>query len=246
MKIVFVYLGMVFFVRKYPEIGQLDKDILVKNAPRRNQEVIVLDTSSLIDGRVADICDTKFLGGMLVVPHFVLTELQNIADSSDSHRRARGRRGLDVVKHMQDNPDIKLKLFEKDYPDIPTVDEKIIALSKDISGKVLTTDFNLNKLASLQGVDVLNVNDLASSLRPVALPGDTMSIYIVKDGKEKDQGVGFLDDGTMVVVEDGRKLMGKGKPTEVTVASILQTSSGRMIFARHKERNTGHHSPSHN
>jgi uncharacterized protein YacL len=239
-QIVLAYLGMILFVRKYPEVGQLDRDILIRSGVGRTQDVKVLDTSSLIDGRVADICDTYFLTGTLVVPHFVLNELQNIADSSDPNRRARGRRGLDVLKHLQESSNIKLNLFEKDFPDLNTVDAKVVQLAKDLSARVLTTDFNLNKVASLQGVTVLNVNDLAGALRPVALPGDNMNIFIVKEGKEREQGIGYLDDGTMVVVEEGRRFISKGKPVEVVVSSILQTSSGRMVFARPRERGGSH------
>lgn len=224
-------LGTIVAIRKFPELDTLDKDILALGK-RRGVEVKVLDTSAIIDGRVTDICDTHFLAGTLVVPRFVLNELHRLADSADNLRRARGRRGLDILARLQENPDIPLKIMDRDVPDIEEVDAKVVRLAKELGGKVLTTDFNLNKIAALEGIQCLNVNDLATALKPVVLPGESMAIFVMKEGKEREQGVGYLDDGTMVVVEDGRRHI--GKRIELAVSSILQTSAGRMIFGRPK------------
>ena len=169
----------------------------------------------------------------------MLKELQAIADASDPIKRARGRRGLDILKRLQEHPDLQVKVYEKDYPEISDVDGKLVSLAKELSAAILTTDFNLNKVASLQGVLVLNVNDLSNALKPAVLPGEAMTIFVAKEGKEREQGIGYLDDGTMVVVEEGRRLV--GKKVEVTVASVLQTSAGRMIFT--KSRNGGGSAP---
>jgi len=206
----------------------LDRDIFKKGARKRSTEIIILDTSAIIDGRIADIAETKFISAVLVLPRFVLEELQRLADSSDTHKRMRARRGLDVIAQLQKMPDISLKIFEKDFPDVKEVDKKLLLLGKDLQAKIITTDFNLNKVATLQGVTVLNINDLSNALKPVYLPGETMMIFPVKEGKEQHQAVGYLDDGTMVVIENGRKFI--GKRIEVLVSSILQTSSGRMVF----------------
>ncbi|HRY29885.1 MAG TPA: hypothetical protein P5079_07585 [Elusimicrobiota bacterium] len=232
--VVFAYLGLAIFVRKRSELELLDRDLIVKGSKKKLSNTHVVDTSVLIDGRIADVCETKFLGGTLVVPRFVLSELQHIADSSDSNRRARGRRGMEILSRLQENPDVPVKIFDKDFADIKEVDSKLVALSKDLGAKILTTDFNLNKIASLQGVVVLNINDLANALKPVVLPGESMSVFVVKEGKEREQGVGYLDDGTMVVVEDGRRFI--GHKLNVMVTSILQTSAGRMIFTKSKDR----------
>ena len=197
---------------------------------RRGAELKVVDSSAIIDGRIMDICETKFLTGTLVVPRFVLVELQGLADSPDTLKRARGRRGLDILARLQENPEIPVRIMDKEYPGIPDVDGRVVRLAKDLGGRVLTTDFNLNKIAALESVICLNVNDLALSLKPVVLPGESMSVFIMKEGKEKEQGIGYLDDGTMVVVEDGKKFI--GKRLEVGVTSILQTSAGRMIFGK--------------
>jgi uncharacterized protein YacL len=193
----------------------------------------ILDTSVIIDGRISDVCEAGFLEGAFIVPQFILQELQYIADSQDATKRARGRRGLDVLHKIQKMSNITVKIIDEDFPKIKEVDAKLVALGKMMSAKIITNDFNLNKVAQLQGVAVLNINELANSLKPVVLPGETMRVFVLKEGKEYNQGVAYLDDGTMVVVENGRRLMGKN--IEVTVTSVLQTTAGRMIFAKAKE-----------
>ena len=195
---------------------------------KRNTKVI--DTSAIIDGRIADIAETGFLEGTLIIPEFVLRELQMVADSSDSSKRQRGRRGLDVLQRMRGNPQITVQIAEEDYPHIKEVDLKLIELARQLEAKIVTNDFNLNKVAQVRGVAVLNINDLANSLRPVVLPGEKMRVVIMKEGKEYDQGVGYLDDGTMVVVDHARRLIGRS--VEICVTSVLQTASGKMIFGR--------------
>jgi uncharacterized protein YacL len=190
----------------------------------------VLDTSVIIDGRIADICETGFLEGTLVAPQFVLRELQQVADSSDSLKRNRGRRGLDILQKMQKMANVSVQIVETDFPDIREVDLKLIELARKLGGKIVTNDFNLNKVAQLRGVPVLNINELANSLKPVVLPGEMMKVFIIKEGKEAGQGVGYLDDGTMVVVDQARKAL--GKTIEVGVTSVLQTTAGKMIFCR--------------
>jgi uncharacterized protein YacL len=190
----------------------------------------ILDTSSIIDGRIADIAETGFLEGALIIPEFVLRELQMVADSSDSSKRQRGRRGLDVLQRMRSNPQLTVQISEEDYPHIREVDMKLLELARQLDAKVVTNDFNLNKVAQVRGVAVLNINDLANSLRPVVLPGEKMRIVVLKEGKEFDQGVGYLDDGTMVVVDHARRLIGRS--VEVSVTSVLQTASGKMIFGK--------------
>lgn len=227
------YLGMVVAIRKKDEVDLLDKNIFVPSTKKRAQEVLILDTSVIIDGRILDICDAKFLSGRLIVPRFVLNELHALADSADTIKRQRGRRGLDILTRLQEMPENAVTLFEKDFPDLREVDAKLVELAKELAAKVVTTDFNLNKIASLQNVRVFNINDLANVLKAVVLPGESMNVFVVKEGKERDQGVAYLDDGTMVVVEDGRRFV--GKKAEVMVASILQTSAGRMIFTKPKE-----------
>ena len=199
-------------------------------AMETNQKI--LDTSVIIDGRIADICETGFIEGTLIVPQFILQELQHIADSADSLRRARGRRGLDILHRMQKMSNIDVKIVEEDFPQIKEVDAKLVALAKMLDAKVLTNDFNLNKVAALQGVTVLNINELANALKPVVLPGETMRVFVLKEGKEHNQGVAYLDDGTMVVVENGRRFIGKN--IDVSVTSVLQTTAGRMIFSKPK------------
>ncbi len=193
----------------------------------------VLDTSVIIDGRVADICKTGFLEGTLVVPHFVLRELQQIADSADSAKRNRGRRGLDVLEKIKSVPGVTVQIVEKDYPDVKEVDLKLIELAKELTAKIVTNDFNLNKVSQLRGVEVLNINELANALKPVVLPGEMMKVFILKEGKEYNQGVAYLDDGTMVVVDNARRMIGKTIATQVT--SVLQTTAGKMIFGRFPE-----------
>jgi uncharacterized protein YacL len=195
----------------------------------------LLDTSVVIDGRIADVCEAGFIDGVFIVPQFILQELQYIADSQDSMKRARGRRGLDILHRIQKMSAITVRIVEEDFPKIKEVDAKLVALARLLNAKIITNDFNLNKVAQLQGVAVLNINELANALRPVVLPGEIMRIFVLKEGKEYNQGVAYLDDGTMVVVENGRKHM--GKTIEVIVTSVLQTTAGRMIFARAKEEN---------
>lgn len=223
-------LGVMIAIQKRSELELLDRDLIVKGGKKKSLTTYLVDTSVLIDGRIADICDTKFVAGTLVVPRFILRELQAVADSGDGAKRARGRRGLDILARLQENADLPVKLFDKDFPDIKEVDSKLVALAKDLGARVLTTDFNLNKVAALQGITVLNVNDLANALKPVVLPGEPMTLFVLKEGKEREQGVAYLDDGTMVVVEDGRRAI--GQKVKVSVTSILQTSAGRLIFAK--------------
>ncbi|GIP36232.1 PIN/TRAM domain-containing protein [Paenibacillus sp. J2TS4] len=196
------------------------------------EEHKILDTSVIIDGRIADICKTGFIEGILVIPEFVLEELQHIADSSDLLKRNRGRRGLDILNKIQKELEVKVLIYEGDFEDISEVDSKLVRLAKLLRGKVITNDFNLNKVCELQGVSVLNINDLANAVKPVVLPGEEIMIQIIKDGKEYGQGVAYLDDGTMIVVEGGREYI--GMTMEVMVTSVLQTSAGRMIFAKPK------------
>jgi len=199
---------------------------------RGPEEHKILDTSVIIDGRIADICKTGFLEGVLVIPEFVLEELQHIADSSDLLKRNRGRRGLDILNKIQKELDVKVLIYEGDYEEIAEVDSKLVKLAKALGGKVVTNDFNLNKVCELQGVSVLNINDLANAVKPVVLPGEEIMVQVIKDGKEHGQGVAYLDDGTMIVVEGGRDFI--GMHLEVLVTSVLQTSAGRMIFAKPK------------
>jgi uncharacterized protein YacL len=194
----------------------------------------ILDTSVIIDGRISDISETGFLDGVLVIPQFVLRELQLVADSADSMKRNRGRRGLDILQKIQKNPDLQVRIVEDDFPAVREVDMKLIELAKLYNCKVVTNDFNLNKVASLHGVDVLNINELANALKPVVLPGETMKVFILKEGKEFNQGVAYLDDGTMVVVDNAKKLI--SRTVEITVTSVLQTTAGKMIFGRYDER----------
>jgi uncharacterized protein YacL len=193
----------------------------------------ILDTSVIIDGRIADVCEAGFIEGTFIVPQFILQELQYIADSQDSTKRARGRRGLDVLQKIQKMSDITVQIVDEDFPKIKEVDSKLVALGKLMNAKVITNDFNLNKVAQLQGVSVLNINELANSLKPVVLPGEIMRVFVLKEGKEYNQGVAYLDDGTMVVIENGRRFMSKN--VEVTVTSVLQTTAGRMIFSKAKD-----------
>jgi len=199
-----------------------------------DEDVKILDTSTIIDGRIADICETGFIEGTFVIPQFVLYEIQHIADHSDTVKRTRGRRGLDILHRLQKQTFVKVKIVDYDFPKLKDVDTKLIALAKKLTGKILTNDYNLNKVAELQGIEVLNMNQLAASLRPAMLPGEQMNVKILKEGKEHGQGIGYLDDGTMVVVDDAKKLLGKS--VDVVVTSVLQTTSGRMIFAKLKEQ----------
>lgn len=191
----------------------------------------ILDTSVIIDGRIADVCETGFLDGTLVVPQFVLKELQFVADSADSMKRNRGRRGLDILQKVQKMAGVTVMISDLDFPDLREVDLKLIELARSLRGKIVTNDFNLNKVAQLRGVEVLNINELANALKPVVLPGEFMKVFILKEGKEYNQGVAYLDDGTMVVVDNARRMIGKN--IDVVVTSVLQTTAGKMIFGRH-------------
>ena len=194
----------------------------------------ILDTSVIIDGRIADIAETGFLDGVIVTPQFVLRELQLVADSADSLKRNRGRRGLDILQRLQKVASLNIQIVEDDFPSVREVDLKLIELAKLYEGKIITNDFNLNKVAQLQGVEVLNINELANSLKPIVLPGETMRVFILKEGKEYNQGVAYLDDGTMVVVDNARKMI--GKTIDISVTSVLQTTAGKMIFGKWDER----------
>ena len=232
--VVMAYVGLAAGLNRgeYLDLRMLE-GVLTDSAVRRSGKV--LDTSVVIDGRIADICTTGFLEGTLIVPHFVLRELQQIADSADSAKRNRGRRGLDVLEKIKSVPGVTVQLLEKDYPEVKEVDLKLIELAKELGAKIVTNDFNLNKVSQLRGVDVLNINELANALKPVVLPGETMKVFILKEGKEYNQGVAYLDDGTMVVVEDGRDRI--NTQSAVMVTKVLQTAAGRMIFARIDENN---------
>ena len=226
------YLGLVIGTKKseeisFPGFGPFRKGL------RSSNDYRIIDTSVIIDGRVADICDTGFIEGDLIVPRFILDELQHIADSSDSMKRSRGRRGLDVLNRMQKSVNINIEIVDQDFPKIKEVDSKLVALAKKMNGKIITNDFNLNKVAELQGIKVLNVNELANALKPVVLPGEIVAVKIIKEGKEPGQGVAYLDDGTMVVVDHASKHLGEN--IEALVTSVLQTTAGRMIFSELKE-----------
>jgi uncharacterized protein YacL len=225
---------MMFFIINHEEITLLDKIISERGKESETQIAYkILDTSVIIDGRIADICDTGFLEGILVIPTFVLHELQMIADSADSIKRNRGRRGLDILNKMQKDQSIMVKISDTDFKDIPEVDSKLVKLAKVMKAKVITNDFNLNKVAEFHGVDVLNINQLSNALKPIVLPGEDMKVLLIKEGKDSSQAIGYLDDGTMVVVENGRRRM--NDEVDVTVTSVLQTTAGRMIFTRLRE-----------
>ncbi|MBM0067830.1 PIN/TRAM domain-containing protein [Alkalicoccobacillus gibsonii] len=236
--IILGYFGFQIGFKKRDELVQLflvnrggGKEKRVDETPGAKR-LKILDTSVIIDGRIADICKTGFLEGTLVIPEFVLAELQHIADSSDALKRNRGRRGLDILNKIQKELPIKVEIYDGDFEDIQEVDSKLVKLAKISDGVVVTNDFNLNKVCELQGVAVLNINDLANAVKPVVLPGEKMNVQVIKDGKEHHQGVAYLDDGTMIVVEGGREYI--GKQIDVVVTSVLQTSAGRMIFAKPK------------
>lgn len=206
---------------------------LLADGTLRTTTAKVLDTSTVIDGRIQTLMETGFLEGQLLIPHFVIQELQTIADSSNDQKRVRGRRGLDILNNMRDRFGDRITIHPADYDDIQTVDAKLVRLAQELSCTLITNDYNLNKVANLQQVEVLNINDLAQALRPTYLPGDLIEIKVLKEGKEASQGIGYLEDGTMVVIEEGSEYL--GKQIIVNVTSALQTSAGRMIFARHEE-----------
>lgn len=226
------YVGFLVGLKKGERLTVAEVFRIVRGqAGEQNKKL--LDTSVIIDGRIADVCETGFLEGEFIVPQFILHELQHIADSPDPLKRARGRRGLDILHRMQKMSQIEVKITEQDFPKIKEVDSKLVALGKALGAKVITNDFNLNKVAELQGVFVLNINELANAIKPVVLPGEGIRVFIIKEGKEYNQGVAYLEDGTMVVVDNGRRLIGKN--VDVTVTSVLQTTAGRMIFTKTKE-----------
>jgi uncharacterized protein YacL len=237
--LVFGYLGFQVGFKKRDELLTLFSSRKKKGGEEETEENSlststwkILDTSVIIDGRIADICQTSFLEGTIIIPQFVLEELQHIADSSDVLKRNRGRRGLDILNRIQKELAIQVDIYEGDFEEIQEVDSKLVKLAKLTNGVVVTNDFNLNKVCELQGVSVLNINDLANAVKPVVLPGEELSIQVIKDGKEHNQGIAYLDDGTMIVVEEGRDYI--GKRIDVLVTSVLQTSAGRMIFAKPK------------
>ncbi len=227
--VMFSYLGAVIILRGQDEFNLMIPFVKLESKGA-GEELILLDTSVIIDGRIADIAETHFLSGKFILPRFVLKELQLISDSSDPLKRNRGRRGLDILNRIKKNPNLEVKIQEMDFPEFSTVDAKLVKLGQVLNGKVFTNDYNLNKVAELQGVKVLNINELANALKPVVMPGEAMQVKILKEGKEHDQGVAYLNDGTMVVVDNGRRRI--GQTLNVTVTSVLQTQAGRMIFAK--------------
>lgn len=243
--VIFGYLGISLGIKKRGDlinllgnIGRGESRLRKGNKPRAAgycNMPKVLDTSVIIDGRIADICKTGFVEGPLIIPNFVLEELRHISDSSDSLKRAKGRRGLDMLNVIRTQLDIEVEISDKDYPDIAEVDDKLVQLAQDLFGCVVTNDYNLNKVATLKGVIVLNINELANAIKPVVLPGERMQVTVVKEGKEHNQGVAYLDDGTMIVVENGRSFL--GEYIEIEVTSVIQTNAGRMIFGKPVEKN---------
>lgn len=238
------HIGGLVFLLGFPYLGlvlgaRFGQEQFPASAPRSTESsdgtnsLKVLDTSVIIDGRVADLCETGFLEGTFFVPQFILHELQHIADSSDSLKRARGRRGLDILNKIQKMTDIDVRIVEEDFPNVKEVDAKLVVLAKKMGARIMTNDLNLNKVAELQGVRVLNINELCNALRPVVLPGETIRVFVLKEGKEAGQGVAYLDDGTMIVVDNARRCIGRN--VDVVVTSVLQTTAGRMIFTRLKE-----------
>jgi uncharacterized protein YacL len=230
------YVGLMVGAAKgdYLELSALGGIFSDKTARR---DVKVLDTSVIIDGRIADVAETGFLTGTLIVPQFILRELQQVADSPDSSKRQRGRRGLDMLNRLQNNSSLDIQIVETDFPSVREVDLKLIELGKQLDAVIVTNDFNLNKVSQLRGVTVLNINELANALKPVVLPGEAMRVFILKEGKEYNQGVAYLDDGTMVVVDNARRLIGKN--ADIAVTSVLQTTAGKMIFGRICDENEG-------
>ncbi len=228
----FGYLGVTIGIREGERFNPSDIRKLFRTGGGE-ENIKIMDTSVIIDGRIADVCETEFLDGTIVIPQFILQELQHIADSADSLKRARGRRGLDILHRIQKMSHMEVRITEEDFLKIREVDSKLIALAKKHGAKVITNDFNLNKVAELQGVKVLNINDLSNAVKPVALPGETMRVFVLKEGKEPGQGVAYLEDGTMIVVENGRRFINRN--IEVSVTSVLQTAAGRMIFTKLRE-----------
>ena len=223
--LLFGYLGVKLGLERRDEIFAM-----LRGWPVARVTPTVIDTSAVIDGRLVDIARAGFIRGRVVAPHFMLAELQAVADSSDAIRRQRGRRGLEIVEELRSMPGVDLEVTDHDYPEVHAVDHKLIRLAREINGAILTTDYNLNKVAQLEGVAIQNINDLSNALKPVVVPGEELVVSMIKEGKEHNQGVGYLADGTMVVVEGGRRLLGQTAP--VTVTSLIQTAAGRMIFAK--------------
>ena len=239
--IVLPYLGLVIG-GKHGEWLEPARLISLFRSTGSERRYKILDTSVIIDGRIADVCETGFIDGALVIPQFVLKELQFVADSGDSLKRNRGRRGLDILQKIQKMSGVEVIISDADFPEVKEVDLKLIELARTLQGKIVTNDFNLNKVAQLRGVEVLNVNELANSLKPVVLPGEIMKVFILKEGKEYNQGVAYLDDGTMVVVDNARKMI--SKTIDIVVTSVLQTTAGKMIFGRYFEAGvTAVHAP---
>jgi uncharacterized protein YacL len=223
------YVGLMVGAAKgdYLDLSALGGIFSDKNIKR---DYKILDTSVIIDGRIADVAETGFLGGALIIPSFILAELQQVADSPDSSKRQRGRRGLDMLQRLRNNSKLDIQIVETDFPNVKEVDLKLIELGQQLEAVIITNDFNLNKVSQLRGVEVLNINELANALKPVVLPGEAMRVFILKEGKEYNQGVAYLDDGTMVVVDNARRLI--GKTADIAVTSVLQTTAGKMIFGR--------------
>jgi uncharacterized protein YacL len=238
------YVGLMVGAAKgdYLELSALGGIFSDKVARR---DLKILDTSVIIDGRIADVAETGFLTGSLIIPQFILRELQQVADSPDSSKRQRGRRGLDMLNRLQNNSSLDIQIVETDFPSVREVDLKLIELGKQLDAVIVTNDFNLNKVSQLRGVSVLNINELANALKPVVLPGEAMRVFILKEGKEYNQGVAYLDDGTMVVVDNARRLIGKN--ADIAVTSVLQTTAGKMIFGRlwEEAENGGGHNEIH-
>lgn len=231
------YLGIKVTTKKTDDFKNITDNFKKSNLKEKNVQIQgakpkILDTSVIIDGRISDICNTGFVEGPLIIPVFVLNELQHIADSADGLKRNRGRRGLDIIKKMQNELDLEIIIEEKDFEEVSEVDTKLLKLTQFLNGKVVTNDYNLNKVAEVHGVEVLNINELANAVKPVVLPGEEMEVSVVKLGKEASQGIAYLDDGTMIVVEGGKEYM--SKTIEVVVTSVLQTAAGKMIFAKPK------------
>jgi uncharacterized protein YacL len=236
------YIGLMVGAAKGEFIDLSALGGLFSDKTPQTQDYRILDTSVIIDGRIADVAETGFLGGTLIIPQFILTELQQVADSPDSSKRQRGRRGLDMLQRLRNNSKIDIQIVETDFPAVKEVDLKLIELGKQLDAVIVTNDFNLNKVAQLRGVLVLNINELANALKPVVLPGEAMRVFILKEGKEYNQGVAYLDDGTMVVVDNARKLI--GKTADIAVTSVLQTTAGKMIFGRLWEENVDNNNES--
>lgn len=228
------YLGLVIGANKGDMLNLQALGGLFGSERNSNRQSKIFDTSVIIDGRIADICEAHFVDGVLLVPQFVLRELQLVADSADNLKRQRGRRGLEVLQRIQEIPHLEVAIVDEDFPQIADVDMKLIELAKRRGAQILTNDYNLNKIATLQGIEVLNVNQLANALKPVVLPGEAMRVFVLREGKEHNQGVAYLDDGTMVVVDNGRKAV--NKTIDITVTSVHQTTAGKMIFGRYDER----------